>query len=169
MKPYFSQMSRSTFNNQNQNLGNAIKLDGTTNVKVHAPPGGASSFSFGWGSEPAPVVQRTGRRRIDQGGSTVPLSPSKDVSSNSGFSSRNQPSISRQIESELQSSTMADNSQHISVTNAHEINSVTAQQTRVSSNAYATGSNQNAGNVLTERPIVRRYFPAGGASSIVLG
>ena len=53
-------------------------------LQVHAPPGGASSFSFGWGSEPAPVVQRTGRRRIDQGGSTVPLSPSKEIGTNSG-------------------------------------------------------------------------------------
>jgi len=39
----------------------------------------------------------------------------------------------------------------------------------VSSNAYANGSNQNAGNVLTDRPTTRVHQPPGGASSIIFG
>jgi protein SPIRAL1 and related proteins len=38
-----------------------------------------------------------------------------------------------------------------------------------SSNAYATGSNQNTGNVLTDRRITRIHAPPGGASSFRLG
>lgn len=40
---------------------------------------------------------------------------------------------------------------------------------RLSSNSYATGSNQNAGNVLTERRITRIHAPPGGKSSITFG
>eukprot|EP00397_Hematodinium_sp_SG-2012_P050220 GEMP01058259.1.p1 GENE.GEMP01058259.1~~GEMP01058259.1.p1 ORF type:complete len:214 (+),score=25.07 GEMP01058259.1:24-644(+) len=39
----------------------------------------------------------------------------------------------------------------------------------LSSNAYASGINQNSGNVLTERPTTRRQCPPGGATSICLG
>jgi len=41
---------------------------------------------------------------------------------------------------------------------------------RVSSNAYASGANQNAGNVLVDgRPTTRLHAPPGGRTSIVLG
>jgi len=37
------------------------------------------------------------------------------------------------------------------------------------SNAYASGSNQNVGNYLTDRPTSRVLAPPGGASSFKLG
>ena len=39
----------------------------------------------------------------------------------------------------------------------------------VSSNAFARGANQNAGNVLTDRPTSKVLAPPGGRSSIVFG
>ncbi|KAJ0395974.1 hypothetical protein P43SY_008990 [Pythium insidiosum] len=38
-----------------------------------------------------------------------------------------------------------------------------------SSNQYASGANQNAGNVITDRRITRIHAPPGGASSFRLG
>ena len=37
------------------------------------------------------------------------------------------------------------------------------------SNAYASGANQNCGNVITDRPTTRLHAPPGGSSSISLG
>mmetsp|Transcript_3288 Transcript_3288/g.4165 ORF Transcript_3288/g.4165 Transcript_3288/m.4165 type:complete len:132 (+) Transcript_3288:159-554(+) len=39
----------------------------------------------------------------------------------------------------------------------------------VSSNAYANGSNQNAGNFITDRPTTRVHAPPGGRSQITFG
>ena len=36
------------------------------------------------------------------------------------------------------------------------------------SNAYASGANQNCGNVITDRPTTRLHAPPGGSSSICL-
>ena len=43
---------------------------------------------------------------------------------------------------------------------------VFGQQRTNGSNAYANGSNQNCGNVLTDRPTTRLHAPPGGKSSI---
>lgn len=40
---------------------------------------------------------------------------------------------------------------------------------KVSSNAFANGSNQNAGNMITERPSTRLHYAPGGQSTICLG
>lgn len=40
---------------------------------------------------------------------------------------------------------------------------------QMSSNAFASGSNQNAGNFITEKPTTRVRAPPGGSSSLVLG
>ncbi|CAN0247012.1 unnamed protein product [Phaeothamnion confervicola] len=40
---------------------------------------------------------------------------------------------------------------------------------RTSANAFATGSNQNAGNFLTDKPTTRVHAPPGGRTSICLG
>jgi hypothetical protein len=53
----------------------------------------------------------------------VPLSPSKEIASNSGFQSRLDGNISRHLESELKSSAVASNTQQVSAANAHEITS----------------------------------------------
>jgi len=39
----------------------------------------------------------------------------------------------------------------------------------VSSNVFANGANQNAGNFITDRPSTRVHYGPGGASSICLG
>jgi len=45
----------------------------------------------------------------------------------------------------------------------------TTNATRISSNAYASGSNQNAGNFITDRPTTRVHAPPGGRSQISFG
>jgi len=42
-------------------------------------------------------------------------------------------------------------------------------EAQVSSNAFATGNNQNSGNVLTERSTTRLHQAPGGASTLCLG
>jgi len=44
-----------------------------------------------------------------------------------------------------------------------------APKGRVSSNAFANGSNQNCGNFITDRPTTRLHAPPGGKSSFSLG
>ena len=44
-----------------------------------------------------------------------------------------------------------------------------AQEASMSSNAFASGSNQNAGNVITKRPSTRVHAPPGGKSSFLFG
>ncbi|CEG43894.1 protein [Plasmopara halstedii] len=44
-----------------------------------------------------------------------------------------------------------------------------ATHAQISSNQYACGSNQNTGNVLTDRRITRIHAPPGGVSSIRFG
>eukprot|EP00924_Labyrinthula_sp_SR-Ha-C_P009425 snap_masked-scaffold_2-processed-gene-23.40-mRNA-1 protein AED:0.11 eAED:0.26 QI:0/0/0/0.66/1/1/3/0/87 len=39
----------------------------------------------------------------------------------------------------------------------------------ISSNMYANGSNQNAGNFLTEKPTTKIHAPPGGSSQIIFG
>ena len=46
---------------------------------------------------------------------------------------------------------------------------VSKSSSSVSSNAYASGHSQNAGNVLTDRPTSRVTQPPGGRSSITFG
>ena len=45
----------------------------------------------------------------------------------------------------------------------------TATTARISSNAYATGSNQNSGNFITDRPTTKVHAPPGGRSQISFG
>ena len=44
-----------------------------------------------------------------------------------------------------------------------------AARAMTSSNAFASGANQNSGNVLTDRPTTRTHAPPGGRSSISFG
>ena len=45
----------------------------------------------------------------------------------------------------------------------------TSTTARISSNAYATGSNQNSGNFITDRPTTKVHAPPGGRSQISFG
>ncbi len=45
----------------------------------------------------------------------------------------------------------------------------TSTNPNVSSNVYASGSNMNSGNVITDRPTSRVLNPPGGKSSFSLG
>merc|ERR1712032_441467 len=47
--------------------------------------------------------------------------------------------------------------------------STTASRKGTSSNAYASGANQNSGNVITDRPSTRVHAPPGGRSQISFG
>ena len=57
-----NQFSNAFANGSNQNCGNVITDRSTT--RLHAPPGGQTSFSLGWGSEPAPAAVPSRRLKV---------------------------------------------------------------------------------------------------------
>jgi protein SPIRAL1 and related proteins len=140
------------------NTGNHI---GQRHVKVAAPPGGSTSWSLGWGAETVEQpVRRTGRGAgaFQPGSGSAPshyeapsapvlapmMAPSSDpygsAPSHASYSSYSEPVVQK-----------------------------VASGMAVSSNAFARGANQNAGNVLTDRPTSKVLAPPGGRSSIVFG
>ena len=107
-------------------------------TRVRAPPGGASSISFGGGAAPAPV-----RRAAPAAPRAAPAS-----------TKREEPAPKAVLQESNASAA---------------VGAVPGAKPRVSSNAYATGSNQNCGNVITDRPTTRLHAPPGGKSSFSLG
>ena len=110
-------------------------------TRVRAPPGGASSISFG-GGEPAPAPVRRAPAARPQAAAPAakreePAAPAPKA-------------VLRDV-------------------NTPAAAAAPAGKARVSSNAYATGSNQNCGNVITDRPTTRLHAPPGGKSSFSLG
>lgn len=114
----------------NQNAGNFITDRPTT--RVHAPPGGRSSFSIFGGQETkrAPVVVAE----------TKPLVETKKI-----------------------------NVAPAPVLKKSPIKTRVASSGGISSNRFATGSNQNCGNFITDRPTTRVHAPPGGRSQITFG
>ena len=111
-------------------------------TRVRAPPGGASSISFG-GGEPAPAPVRPAPAARPQAAAPAakreePAAPAPKA-------------VLRDVNTPAAAA------------------AAPAGKARVSSNAYATGSNQNCGNVITDRPTTRLHAPPGGKSSFSLG
>jgi SPIRAL1-like protein len=131
-------MSSNAFSNgANQNCGNVLTDRSTT--RLHAPPGGASSFGCGLtfgGEAPAPTGGRGGVRQY--------VAP-----------------VQQQAAPGQQAAPVQQQPQAGGVANIGAI--------QESSNKFANGANQNCGNVLSERSSTRLHAPPGGQSSIMFG
>jgi len=124
----------------NQNCGNV--LTGVPSTRVNRPPGGASAFSLSWDAEDkqAPPMNTSPRARRGSGG--VPGSQQGGSQQNARGS---QPGARRQ-----------------------QPEAAFGARPRESSNVFATGSNQNCGNMISDTPTTRVMRPPGGASSFSL-
>lgn len=176
-----------------QNVNNHIR-SGITSVKVHAPPGGASSFSLAWGAEPADPVGRSGRRAVPAVAAPAPAfapaysaapapspyapepamgipAPAYGAPAYAAPPSRALPpggdlggvgayGGGYGIATPAASAPLAD---------PYPAPAARHGAASTSSNAFASGANQNSGNFITDRPTTRVHAAPGGKSSIVLG
>lgn len=140
--------SNSYANGGNQNCGNVISDTATT--RVLAPPGGKSSISLGWDTSSPSDRQPAANRGYGQAASS-PVKPQhyydEDPASSpytAGF-----PSPQRGA----------------APARAPPSEDPHGARSRVSSNQYACGSNQNQGNFLTDTPTTRVLRPPGGSST----
>lgn len=147
-------MSRSNFQTS-QNVDNFIREKPST--RLHAPPGGGSTVGSliygGDGCDESPFVGHERRNSVVRRKEEAPEQSNpygRDYHRNSGSAGDySQPPAGYQQQPVQQPPV--------------------AGQRQSSSNQYANGSNQNAGNVLTDRRITRIHAPPGSASSIIFG
>lgn len=173
-------------NGSNQNCGNV--MTGRSSTRVHAAPGGNSSISLGFDptpTAPAPVKKNVApATATSTTNTTVHGARSSRTSSNNYASGANQncgnvitdrsstrvhapPGGRSQI---CFGSYEAPKPAALKTTTSHNsATTTTVQKTGVSSNRYASGSNQNCGNVITDRSTTRIHAPPGGRSSFTLG
>ena len=136
-------MPRSTITSggASQNTGN--KIGEVPSVRVAAPPGGATSFSLAWGLEPAAAP--TGGR----GGVRAPFDPYA-TSAPAPVAAPPAPGCSQPIEpSPAHAFTNISNVAHPSA--APALAPVATGGVHCSSNAYASGANQNSGALSRRR------------------
>ena len=143
-------------NGTSQNCGN--HMTGRSSTRIHAPPGGSSqagSLIFGGG---ATQQDRFGGR-----------------GSNQRSNQRTQYQPQQQQQQQQQQSSFANKEQNNSFSNnqfqtsqqpkKQQQNIITGARSGTSSNVFASGTNQNCGNFMTDRPTSRVLAPPGGRSS----
>ena len=123
-------------NGANQNCGNV--MTGRSTTRLHAPPGGKSSFSIGMQGAPSDVTGKIGQQ------SNIPAQ-------------RRQAKPVQQMTGKI--------GQQQFQQQASQPKSVVPGARGTSANRYANGANQNCGNVITDRPTSRVLKPPGGGSS----
>ncbi|POM70870.1 Sporangia induced Hypothetical protein [Phytophthora palmivora] len=138
-------MSRSGYQ-VTQNVDNFLRDKPST--RLHAPPGGGSSVGsliFGGGDNTSPFAgheRQSMRRKVESPELSNPYAKDNRRGYNDAPSSFNQPVLQQ---------------------------AQLPGRAGASSNQYASGSNQNCGNVLTDRRITRIHAPPGGVSQIRFG
>lgn len=158
----------------NQNAGNFLTEKPIT--RIHAPPGGASSISFG-DQHTEPAAGSATKRQQQQQQGLVLGTPTQPATPESAESTEDGPAPIPMMELPPAPSAAAveeEEEEEAGAGQQEEAAAVVpppapAAQAVVSSNAYATGSNQNSGNFMTGRPTTRVRAPPGGASSITFG
>ncbi|CAN0468602.1 unnamed protein product, partial [Hapterophycus canaliculatus] len=167
----------------NQNAGNFLTEKPIT--RIHAPPGGVSSISFGdeHTAPPAAAVASAaaaGTASKQQGGlvlgtPTQPATPESAESVDDGpapipmMDLPPAPSAVEEGEEEDEKEKAAAAAAAAAVVPPPAPAAQGGGASAISSNAYASGSNQNSGNFMTGRPTTRVRAPPGGVSSITFG
>ncbi|CAN0303194.1 unnamed protein product, partial [Ectocarpus fasciculatus] len=166
----------------NQNAGNFLTDKPIT--RIHAPPGGASSISFGdqhTGPAAAAAAAGVTTKTQDQQGLVLgtPTQPTTPESAESKSTEDGPAPIPMmelppappavEEEEEVAGEEAAVVPPPAPEEAAAEEAAAAPSSASVSSNAYASGSNQNSGNFMTGRPTTRVRAPPGGASSITFG
>jgi len=166
--------------NTNQNSGNVMSDRATT--RVIRSPGGESSFSLGWGNDSPPEQQPGGRARAPQnGGYSAGGQPQGRSSPSQNADYYDEPEPARgpyppqaesrgRYEPDAQRSPMAqrDYEQEQERDERRSPQSSHGERPRVTGNSYASGGNQNCGNVMTNVPSTRVKCSPGGNSSLSL-
>lgn len=149
-------------------------------VQVHAPPGGASSFSLGWGNEPAPAQRSGVRRTVDPYAPNAQPTPAQSSYSAapSYAAPAYEPAITTRSPAKENITYGVPAERKVAVSSVSTLGQCGNLNVVVLSrfpsclrlqNAYANGANQNAGNFLTDRPTSKVLAPPGGRTSIMLG
>jgi len=142
-------------NGANQNCGNTITDRSTT--RLHHAPGGASTICLGGSDEP---VQKVSANHFANGanqncGNTITdRSTTRLHHAPGGASSICLGSLDAPLDKAKP---------------AESVRFLGERQGGVSSNMFANGSNQNCGNVLTDKPSTRLHQAPGGTSTVCLG
>eukprot|EP00747_Dinoflagellata_sp_TGD_P167859 gnl/TRDRNA2_/TRDRNA2_193091_c0_seq1.p1 gnl/TRDRNA2_/TRDRNA2_193091_c0~~gnl/TRDRNA2_/TRDRNA2_193091_c0_seq1.p1 ORF type:complete len:426 (+),score=60.91 gnl/TRDRNA2_/TRDRNA2_193091_c0_seq1:22-1299(+) len=134
------------------NLNSGNFLGDMPSTRVVRPPGGASTFSFGWEDPPAPASREVAAPRSFE---TGPPSPKERPG-------QGQRQSQQLLQQQAPDSPMA-------MQPRGSPTSVAGGRLRQSSNQFASGMNMNSGNVLCDKPSTRVASPPGGASSFSLG
>jgi SPIRAL1-like protein len=142
--------SNSFANGANQNCGNVLTDRPTT--RLHAPPGGKSEMSsiLSWDEPEAPPRNSRAQREARGPAVAAPAQYGQDP---------------MQQQRAHQGERQFENRRNDYISSAQ----AAGGHGGVSSNAYASGANQNCGNVLTDRRTTKVSAPPGGHSSIVFG
>ncbi|TMW68537.1 hypothetical protein Poli38472_006005 [Pythium oligandrum] len=147
-----------------QNVDNFIRDKPST--RLHAPPGGGSSVGSlifgGGGAEESPFAGHERRHSLNRRKDEVP----EQVNPYGKQAQHQQQQYQAQPAYNAAPTYNAAPAYNAAPSYQAPAAGVGRQS---SSNQYATGSNQNAGNVLTDRRITRIHAPPGGASSFRLG
>ncbi|CAM9171817.1 unnamed protein product [Scytosiphon promiscuus] len=145
----------------NQNAGNFLTEKPIT--RIHAPPGGVSSISFG--DEHTAPAAAAGTASKQQGGlvlgtPTQPATPESAESVEDGpapIPMMDLPPAPSAVEEEEE-----EEEEEVAAAATAAVPPPAPAAAQISSNAYATGSNQNSGNFMTGRPTTRVRAPPGG-------
>ena len=140
----------------NQNCGNF--MTGRSSTRLHAPPGGSSkagSLIFGGGAD-------TGDRFSGRGRSA---NPAQSNTYTQHQATQQQPSFANKEQYNYQSNTQQQSSAPVAAVKATTATTATTATHGTSANAFASGTNQNCGNFITDRPTSRVLAPPGGRSS----
>jgi SPIRAL1-like protein len=135
-------------NGANQNCGNVLTDRPTT--RLHAPPGGKSQIAsiLSWDTDESDSHANKRAQREARG-------PAVPAPAHFGVDPMQQRGPAQNFENRRNDYTAS--------------SQAAGGHSGVSSNAYASGANQNCGNVLTDRRTTKVTAPPGGHSSIVFG
>ena len=150
----------------NQNCGNF--MTGRSSTRLHAPPGGSSqagSLIFGGGASD------TYDRFSGRGRSANPAQSNTYASTQHQVTQQQPSSFANKEQYNYQSNTQQQSSAPVAAVKATTGATTTATTGATtatygtSANAFASGTNQNCGNFITDRPTSRVLAPPGGRSS----
>ncbi|CAM9594476.1 unnamed protein product, partial [Chrysoparadoxa australica] len=157
------QSSNAFASGSNQNSGNVITDKSST--RLHAPPGGRTTISLGYAEPEADIV----KEKVPTPSAKAIIARKEELPSTPSAKAINLQQAGKVLIFHLSPSPPPDQPKAVAPSTVPAALHKPAEGRSVSSNAYASGSNQNAGNFITDRPTTRTSCPPGGRTSITLG